>query len=285
MVSSRLSARTVLFMSVPHSYLDKTKLRRIFGDSLNRVWLATETEKLDHLVDKRDDAASRLEFLETKLVRKANKARIKYIKKYGNEAETADLEAGLRDEGVPPFAAPWASKIKRPTSRLSLFGEKVDTISHLRKALQELIPQVDRLQLKHKFGKAKYIPAVFVEFKTQSDAELAYQTLAHHQPFTMSPRYIGVPPDQVIWPALKYSWLSRLVRKFAIQGGIAALIIFWSIPAAFVGTISNIDYLTQLLPFLKWMDDLPAVIMAVISGVLPAAGLALLMSLVPIILR
>ncbi|KAI5286542.1 hypothetical protein KEM54_006694, partial [Ascosphaera aggregata] len=89
----------------------------------------------------------------------------------------------------------------------------------------------------------------------------------------------------VIWGSLKFPWFTRLVRKFAIQGAIAALIIFWSIPSALVGTIANIDYLTNLLPFLDWMENLPGIIMAVISGVLPAAGLAILMSFVPTLIR
>lgn len=286
MASTRLSSRTVLFMSVPKSYMAKAKLRRVFGDSVCRVWFATETEKLDELVNRRDNVAYQLEYLETKLVKKANKERLKYRKNHPVETGIADLESGLRGNRASPFTSPWAAKVVRPTCRQSfLCGEKVDKIQRLRAELEELIPEVDKLQAKHRHGKAKHIPAVFVEFKTQGEAQLAYQTLSHHQPFTMSPRYIGVTPDQVIWGALKYSWLNRLVRKFAIQGAIATLIIFWSIPSAVVGTIANINYLTNLLPFLGWMNHLPDVIMSVISGVLPAAGLAILMSFVPIILR
>ncbi|KAI5304011.1 hypothetical protein KEM56_006959 [Ascosphaera pollenicola] len=284
MVSTRLSSRTVLFMSVPKTYMSKAKLRRVFGDSVRRIWIATETEKLDDLVKRRDSLAYELEFFETKLVKKANKERLKYWKKHPIETGMADLESGRNRDF--PFATPWAAKIIRPTCRRSFFSsEKVDRIEQLRAELEELIPQVEKLQAKHKHGKAMHIPAVFIEFATQGDAQLAYQTLSHHQPFTMSPRYIGVTPDQVIWGALKYSWLNRLVRKFAIQGAIAALIIFWSIPSAIVGTIANINYLTNLLPFLKWMNDLPNVILSIISGVLPAAGLAVLMSFVPILLR
>jgi uncharacterized membrane protein len=101
----------------------------------------------------------------------------------------------------------------------------------------------------------------------------------------MTPRFTGISPDEVVWSALNLSWWQRIVRRFVVQGGIAALIIFWSIPSALVGTISNITYLSKEIPFLGWIEDLPAVLKGVIAGLLPAAALVLLMSLVPIICR
>ncbi|KAF7588892.1 hypothetical protein BBP40_005042 [Aspergillus hancockii] len=101
----------------------------------------------------------------------------------------------------------------------------------------------------------------------------------------MTPRFIGISPREVVWSALNLSWWQRIVRKFLVQGGIAALVIFWSIPSALVGTISNITYLSNMIPFLHWIDKLPEAIKGVIAGLLPSAALVLLMSLVPIICR
>lgn len=145
--------------------------------------------------------------------------------------------------------------------------------------------EVRTLQHKHKTGDAKYLSATFVEFQTQNDAQIALQTLSHHQPQHMTPRFIGISPKEVVWSALNLSWWQRVVRKFVIKGGIAALVVFWSIPAAIVGAISNISYLTKILPFLSFINELPDVITGIIAGLLPSAALVLLMSLVPIICR
>ncbi|EED24591.1 DUF221 domain protein, putative [Talaromyces stipitatus ATCC 10500] len=275
---NRISSRTVLFMSVPESYKSEKKLRQVFGDSIRRIWITSDCKELNKKVDERDKLAYRLERAEINLIRGANAARLKaeaVRKKSGfNVCDDCELADPLTD-----------SKIKRPMHRANFFGKKVDSIQYYRSRLAVAIKEVEELQQKHRDGDAKYLTAVFVEFQTQSDAQVALQTLSHHQPMHMTPRYTGIAPREVIWSSLNLSWWQRIVRIFAVQGGIAALIIFWSIPAAIVGTISNVTYLANLIPFLGWLAHLPGFIEGVITGLLPSAALILLMSLVPPICR
>jgi uncharacterized protein YacL len=83
---------------------------------------------------------------------------------------------------------------------------------------------------------------------------------------------------------LKISWWQRVVRRMAVLGFITAMIVFWAIPVAFVGLISNITYL-ESFSWLHWLTHIPSSIMGVISGLLPAVMLSILMSLVPVIMR
>jgi hypothetical protein len=80
-------------------------------------------------------------------------------------------------------------------------------------------------------------------------------------------------------------WWERIMRRFGVMGFISAAIIFWSVPSALVGTISNLKYLASTVPFLFWIDDLPTAITGVIQGLLPALALTYLMMLVPAMLR
>lgn len=57
------------------------------------------------------------------------------------------------------------------------------------------------------------------------------------------------------------------------------------IPVAVVGAISNITYLVQVAPFLKFILKCPTVLLGVITGLLPSVMLAVLMALLPIYLR
>lgn len=127
--------------------------------------------------------------------------------------------------------------------------------------------------------------SAFIEFTTQSAAQIALQTLAHNRPLHMAPRYIGITPDEVIWTNLRLEWWERLAKGAAVTAAITALVIFWAIPVSFVGIISNITYLSKNVSFLKWIGDLPPQVRALISGILPVVMLAVLMALLPIILR
>ncbi|PYH88204.1 DUF221 domain protein [Aspergillus ellipticus CBS 707.79] len=281
--AERISSRTVLFMSVPEEYKNEETLRQVFGNNIRRIWITSQCKDLDKKVQEREKLAFKLENAETKLIRKANSARLKAVKKGAITSKTClNTDISHDCESCPSTSY---EGVQRPNHRVKLFGKKVDTIHWLRAELAKITEEIQSLQTKHKNGEAKNLSAVFIEFNSQNDAQVALQTLSHHQPLHMTPRFIGISPDEVVWGALNLSWWQRIVRRFSVQGGLAALVIFWSIPAAMVGTISNITYLTNLIPFLGFINKLPNVILGLISGLLPSAALSLLMSLVPIICR
>lgn len=238
---------------------------------------------MDDLVKKRDEIANKLENAEVKLIRTANGERLKAIKNGASQEQPV-----IEDNGESgSLAARWVPQKKRPTHKLGkfgLYGKKVDTIDWARGELETLVPETEAAQNGYLSGETHKVGSVFIEFAHQSDAQIAYQTLAHHQALQMSPRYIGVHPNEVIWESLTISWWQRVVRRFAVVGFIAALIVFWAIPVAFVGLISNVTYL-ESFSWLAWLKAVPSWIMGVISGLLPSVMLSVLMSLVPIIMR
>jgi len=101
----------------------------------------------------------------------------------------------------------------------------------------------------------------------------------------MSPRFIGANPFEIIWSNLSITWWARVLRQIATTSFVVALVIFWSIPVAVVGAISNINYLIGVLPWLSFINNLPDVILGVVTGLLPVVALAVLMALLPIVLR
>ena len=285
--SRRISSRTVLFTSVPVAYRDEAKIRKIFSDSVKRVWLTGNTDKLDKLVEERDKAAMKLENATVKLIKLANAERLKAIKKGAATTDEHDKTQSPLDAESGSIAARWIPKKKRPTHRtgfLGLIGPKVDTIDWARAELQRLIPLVEAAQADYRAGGSEKIGGVFVEFYNQSDAQAAFQVLTHHQALQMTPKYIGITPGEVVWPSLKLPSYQKLVRRGIVIAFITAMIIFWAIPVGVVGIISKVEFLKSLAPF-AWLDKVPAVIMGVIAGLLPSVMLAVLMSLVPIVMR
>ncbi|KAJ1333689.1 calcium permeable stress-gated cation channel [Microdochium nivale] len=283
--ANRISSRTVLFVSVPDDYLDERRLRKVFGESVQRVWITGDSTNVDELVEERDKVAMTLEKAEVKLIQLANAERLKAAKKGGDAGNRGNTEL---DAEPGSMAARWIPQKKRPTHRLGplgLFGKKVDTIEWSRSELHRLVPETAAAQDKYRSGDYKKINSVFIEFATQADAESAFQVLAHHQALQMSPKYIGVTPGEIVWSALKVSWWQRVIRRFAVVAFITVLIIFWAIPVGFVGAISNVTSLIEFLPWLGFINNMPPALLGVITGLLPSVALAILMSLVPIIMR
>lgn len=182
-------------------------------------------------------------------------------------------------------AAQWIPHSMRPVHRpLKNYGRQVDTIKWTRKELKEMAPKISKLRREFKKKRGNPISAVFIEFDTQANAQSAYQTLAHHRANHMVADIVGVRPQEIIWSSLRLRWWERIVRRFLVQSAIAAMVVFWSIPAAIVGIISNVKYLSSFF-FLTWINDLPSVVLGLVSGLLPAVALSALMALVPYIMR
>jgi hypothetical protein len=283
--AARMSSRTVLFTQVPVEYLNVEKLRTLFGASYQRSWLATDCEDLQEEVDDRDKAAMKLEGAEIKLSQLATKRKLKWEKKNnGKKGPTRDPA----DEEARALTSEWQKKKDRPTHRLGkipFIGKKVDTIDWSRSELRTNIPKIETSQAKHLKFEEKLLPAVFVEFTTQQAAEATFRRMSQYKPPKMNARAISVTPSEVIWKNLKFGSSQLKMRKFATTTFIVLLIIFWSIPVAVVGSISNINYLTNLVPFLSFINKIPPVILGVVTGLLPAVLLSVLMSLVPVICR
>ena len=276
--AQRISSRTVLFTSVPKPYLNESVLRSILGRHVTRIWIPTDTSDLDVMVKDRDKMVTKLEAAEVKLMKAANAARLKATKKGRNAADGGESGSA---------SGRWVSNKMRPTHRLKpLIGQKVDSINYCRAELPKLNSRIQTEQERHIAGRSDQLNAVFVEFDSLAEAQAAYQSLTHHQPLHMSPRYTGIVPGEVIWTNLRSRWWLRTIR-YAVGLALAAgMIIFWTPIVAAVTSISNIDSLIETDGFgwLSFLNDLPDAILGVVTGLLPAVLIALLVALVPVFL-
>jgi len=182
----------------------------------------------------------------------------------------------------------------RPTHRLPLFGfswapelplvgKKVDTIHYCRKEVARLNVEIEQDQSEPE--KFPLMNSAFIQFNNQVAAHMACQSLNHHTPQQMAHRYLEVNPNDVIWENMRIKWWERYIRTILVTCAVAGLIIGWATPVAFVGAISQLKSLSQTVPFLKFINGFPNWLLGLISGILPPLGLAILMALLPIILR
>lgn len=272
--AQRLSSRTIMLMGLPHEYMEEKSLRQMYGSHVRRVWLVTDCKKLEDDVKERKKTALKLEAAEMKLVKQANANRLKAEKK--NPPAQSDEAAGVDPKR-------WIVEKKRPSHRLKpQLWKKVDTINWSRGRLEELNRYVEEQQAEHLDLKHTKVPAAFIEFSSQTAAHDAFQSVGRESKTKFSPRYIGVQPNEVVWKNLGTSYTSRKAKMIVATIIIWVMIIFWAIPVAFVGALSNINYLTNKIHFLSFINDIPKVILGVVTGLLPVVLLAILMALVPI---
>jgi len=287
----RISSRTVLFTYVPDMYLNEARLHAIFGNSAKRIWITRDTKELETLVKERTKIAMKLEKAEVNLLKLCNKERLKAIKKGSltdKKGALADKTPPTQDHESGSISAQLIPNKKRPSHRLGplgLVGKKVDTIEWCRSELQRLIPRIETAQANYKALNTKAIPAIFVEFHTQSDAQAAFQVLTCHHPLHIVPKHIGVRPEEIIWKNLSLSWWQRTFRRYAIIAFILALIIFWFIPVIFVTTLSQISYLASMFKGLSFINKIPEVVHHLFAKLLSAISLIVLMALIPVILK
>ena len=214
------------------------------------------------LVDERSNQAMMLESAEVDFIQIANKRR---------------LQPGLDDE-----AAKKVPEKSRPKHRLTpIIGKKVDTIRWTKKTIPDMSSQIEKLQKDTKSQASQKSTAVFVLFETQAAAQRAFSDVDFHRMLPVKSRYMAIEPKEVIWSNLKLSSTERTSRMAAATGFVVAIVLLWSIPVGIIGTISNVNYLTDKVKFLRFIDNLPPAILGIITGLLPPTLLSTFVSYVP----
>ncbi|KIW88055.1 uncharacterized protein Z519_11165 [Cladophialophora bantiana CBS 173.52] len=265
--ATRLSSRVVLYLNVPPEGLQERNLRRYFGGHAVKSWVVSNVTHLEKVVHKRDGKIDELEGLELKLLKSANRSK---------DDAPEDNDASSSQLPKP------GGGVHRPKHRSKyLVGEEVDSISRLREDITNLVSDVDRVRQADSSSPGKRTGAIFVEFKDQVSAHQAFQQVRHPSPLTLQPKYIGIQPKEVIWQNLNLDPSLRITYSYIAIALAVATIIFWSIPVGIIGTISNINYLAHKFHFLRFINNLPAPILGLLTGLVPPLLLSSVVSYVP----
>ena len=228
----------------------------------------------------RDASIRRLETAETSLIKKANGRSKPHQRK--DEAWSGDSDQFLWKK--------YLDQEDRQSIRLPLFpwlpalpfiGPRADAIYHSR-------TEVARFNLEIEWDQqhpAKFPPtnSACVYFNQRVPQLAALAIKARIPPSWTLKR--GTALEDTIWQNLSISWWQEFVRTIAVYLLTATLILGFAIPVAFIGSLSQINYLTNAVPGLRWIGSLPDWLVAAMQGVLPPIMLSLLTAVVPTALR
>ncbi|KAG0231827.1 hypothetical protein B0O80DRAFT_501893 [Mortierella sp. GBAus27b] len=299
-----LQATTILVCGIPRGEDNLQELYHIFGafpGGVKRIWLAYAAPDLEKEVANRVALTAKLEASECSLI----SAKLKHHLKNGRRGsysstkslsnDTGDQEQRRQtansDESFPSEFRPQHRPATFPMSLIaSCRGiQKVDSIQTYRADLSNMNASIVAKQqaamtaMRDNSDKDK-MRAAFIQFNHQLGAHLATQSVIHRRILTMGPRHLEVHPKDVLWDNLNLGLKTRNIRRVISMALATVLIVFWSIPVAFMASIAKLDAIVRFAPFLSGVYELPKVVVGIIQGLLPPIGLAVLMALIPIIL-
>ncbi|KAG5729523.1 hypothetical protein E4T56_gene4603 [Termitomyces sp. T112] len=293
---SRLAqARTVLITSVPDEIATEHDLRTFASfvpGGVDNVWILRDHSTLNKLFRERQDICTKLEAAIASLLAKATKMwrrrektlhRACRSKSQDSEdansvfrAHTASRE--LLNELVPPAHRP-----RHRVGVLGLFGNKVDTINWCKDEIVRLNKRIEEERANFVGGKS--LGSAFIRCNLQIGAHVLAQCLSYHEPLKMYDKWMEANPKDVVWENLDDGSLEMRSRYIISWLATIGLIVAWSFPAAFIGTLSNLDDLCSKIQWLGWVCKAPNPIPGIIQGILPPALLAVLFAFLPLILR
>ncbi|KAI8870011.1 DUF221-domain-containing protein, partial [Ramicandelaber brevisporus] len=265
--ASSAQANTILVMGIPPKVRSVDQLYRLFKGfpgGVRRIFL---NRKVGHLLldtERRDFLVAKLESLLTSYILDARK---------------------LSRKAIHSKSASKQRTLTRPVMRRSWLmacSAKVDAIDYLSGQIVALCQKIAEQQTSE--DSFETLSSGFIMFNRQISAHMACQIVIHETPLAMSTRFLEVNPRDIIWGNLDLNPYERYIRKAVSVGLTIALVVLWAIPSGVVSTISSVATLRKIDAF-SWLNSLPDWLLGVIQGVLPPLMMAMLMMLLPRILR
>jgi len=124
--------------------------------------------------------------------------------------------------------------------------------------------------------------AAFISFRDLTSTNLALQAIHHHTPWVCDVQP-APKPDQVEWKNVGVSTKGKQIGELISMTLTVLLCLFWTIPVGFVASLSNVESLTEIFPWLQPIIDDNPWFGALLAQLAPLI-LVVFISLLPVIL-
>jgi len=163
------------------------------------------------------------------------------------------------------------------TGFLGLIGAKVDSIDFWNNKIKELTPQLQEEQKRVRENANDN--AALVIFNDRLSAAGASQVV--HAPHALDWQVIPAPePRECIWSNMYIGSGQRAIRQTVVYILTFLTVVFYMIPIAFIATITTLDNLEKLVPFIKAITKI-APLNTVLQAYLPQIALLVFLALLP----
>ena len=281
--TSKLGMRTILITGIPEHLRDPEKLRTLydsaFGD-VQTVWINRDCRKLTKALRHREKLRILLEVAESKLIRRSLSMRTtEATEDRWTKTDKSLCSQHIRQDerqGIRLALLPWLPV-------LPMIGKKVDLIEHYRKEMIRYNDDVSKIQAD--VTRYSAVSSAFIMFKNAKSANIASQSLIDPRPATMTVQCIGVEPQDILWKNIGFGWWERTLRTLCARLCVLFLIGAWALPIAFTGFLSQVSYVMDFSPRLKFLTELSKPALSLVQGFFPQALLMLFTILLPQFIR
>lgn len=278
--SSLPSSRVLLLDNVPEELLEDEKLKKLFP-AASKITITRDTNEAREIFEKRTKLQGKLEGAFNKVISKCIGIKTKTEKKLekGKDVEVPNpsnqITSYIEEEKLPKYSyKPIIGEKKK------VFNEGIEELNEFNLKIEE-----NKKTIAESSDQLDKVGSVFLQFSKQIELQRAYQAIDGIDDMKKSRKFQGFFPNEIIWKNAGLGYAARKSKKTGAQTFLTLMIIFWAIPVAVVGCISNINYLTEKVHFLRFINNMPDVLMGIITGILPSVLLSILMSLVPPIIK
>eukprot|EP00048_Salpingoeca_helianthica_P000283 m.40568 g.40568 ORF g.40568 m.40568 type:complete len:766 (-) comp10358_c0_seq2:92-2389(-) len=173
-----------------------------------------------------------------------------------------------------------------PTLRLDGFlwwgGRVVDEATHLSEVLRNLDASIAVQQARMRAAPPP-ARAAFVTLRSMAAATMVAQSLFSATRYTWTVTQAPEARD-VHWGNARQGYHRRYIKGWVVHACMAVLVVFWAIPVTAVASLTTLDRVTSLFPFLDPLVESSPAVRAFLEGVLPTLALTLFMAVLPYIL-
>lgn len=288
-------SRTVLVTGVPKSFLSPGVLNSLTArlpGGIKRVWISRALNDLPKIYNQRQKCVAMLESAETTLVKKAIQQHKSMLKSSHDKSKPFSPEVVQRIHSKDPSTPEqdpvdqFVRRKSRPSHRLGflgLFGKKVDTIDYCKDEIVKLTNQLE--EAREKLDEHHPHNSAFIEFNDILAAQIFSQIVLYQKPLRMAKRYVDAAPQDIIWDNLNINPYDERIRNMISWLILFGLVVLWSFPVAFIGSLSNITSFCNTAPWLSWLCNGRNHLQDIIQGTLPPVLLALIFLILPMLLR
>ncbi len=96
---------------------------------------------------------------------------------------------------------------------------------------------------------------------------------------------VAPQPEDLIWENLPLTKKMLMTRDLVVRALTVGLIFGWTVPVAFIASLTTLDKLQHLIPALEPLVNSNAGVRLFLQGFLPTIALTLFMALLPQIVR
>ncbi|OWZ06000.1 hypothetical protein PHMEG_00021807 [Phytophthora megakarya] len=203
-----------------------------------------------------------------------------------DELQLPELERSWRsnsEKNGDPKKAPLLERHRKVEQLRNKFGGDEEDEVDQKKArqLEREMSQEEREQIRKERPIRVMRRSAFVSFTSLMSAQVAQQTLQSENPASMA--VVPAPhADDINWDNIGLHHRTREFGKLVSSLISATIVLFWTIPTAFVASLATVQSLRRALPFLnKAFDEYP-ILEDVFKQIAPLA-LAILSALAPIV--